>query len=163
MNKKLSLTLAALLILTIVAANYVTTELGMIGGVAAGTLFAGLAFLVRDFLQEVVGYRLVLVVIAVGAAVSFLVSSPDIATASATAFALSESVDLAVYTALRERGRIRAIVASNAVGAVVDSIVFLSISGFGLAFLPGQVAGKLAVTVPVVAFLYVRHRRLAAA
>ena len=68
----------------ILAANVVTTELGMIpvgfGLVAtAGTYFAGLTFILRDALQDVAGKRWTLAVIALGAALSFLVSDPFIA------------------------------------------------------------------------------------
>jgi len=144
---------------TILAANYVTTEYGMIpvgfGLVAtAGTYFAGLAFVLRDAVQDVAGRRAVVVLILAGAALSYAVSAPFIATASAVAFLLSEAADFAIYSPLRKRGYIRAAVASNIVGSIVDTIVFLTIAGFPLrqAF-AGQVVGKTLVTVVVVALV----------
>lgn len=152
----------------ILAANVVTTHLGMIpvgfGLVAtAGTYFAGLTFILRDALQDVAGKRWTLAVIAAGALLSFLVSDPFIALASAVAFGLSELADLAVYTPLRKRGYIRAAVASNIVGAFVDTVVFLTIAGFPILLaLPGQMVGKLLVTLlAVIAVAIVRAQRKA--
>jgi uncharacterized PurR-regulated membrane protein YhhQ (DUF165 family) len=140
----------------ILAANYVTTAHGMVpvgfGLVAtAGTYFAGLTFILRDSLQDVAGKRWTLAAIAAGAALSFLVADPFIALASAAAFGLAELADLAVYTPLRKRGYIRAAIASNIVGAIVDTIAFLWIAGFPImAALPGQMVGKLLITAMVV-------------
>lgn len=145
---------------TILAANYATTRYGMVpvgfGLMAtAGTYFAGLAFILRDLMQDRAGRKAVIAVIMVGAILSYAISAPFIATASAVAFLLSEAADFAIYTPLRgqgKRGYIRAAVASNTVGAVVDTTLFLSIAGFPLrdAFW-GQVVGKIAVTLVVVA------------
>ena len=158
--------LTAAFLACIIAANYVTTELGMIpvgfGLVAtAGTYFAGLTFILRDALQDVAGKRWTLAVIALGAALSFLVSDPFIALASAVAFGLAELADLAVYTPLRKRGYIRAAIASNIVGSLIDTVVFLAIAGFPImAALPGQMVGKLAVTaLAVIAVAIIRANR----
>lgn len=155
----------------IVAANVVTTHLGMVpvgfGLVAtAGTYFAGLTFILRDALQDVAGKRWTLAVIAAGALLSFFVSDPFIALASAVAFGLSELADLAVYTPLRKRGYIRAAIASNAVGAFVDTVAFLAIAGFPVMLaLPGQMIGKLLVTllaVVAVAIMGAQRKAVAA-
>jgi uncharacterized PurR-regulated membrane protein YhhQ (DUF165 family) len=143
----------------IIAANYVTTRYGMVpvgfGFVAtAGTYLAGLTFVLRDSLQDVAGKAWTFTAILAGAALSFLVSDPFIALASAAAFAVSELTDLVVYTPLRKRGYIRAAIASNTVGALVDTIVFLAIAGFPImAALPGQMAGKLIITTAAVALV----------
>lgn len=147
---------AAGFIACILAANYVTTRYGMVpvgfGLVAtAGTYFAGLSFVLRDAVQDAGGKRWVAAVIAIGAVLSFLVSAPFIALASAAAFGLSELSDFAIYTPLRKRGYIRAAVASNVIGAVVDTVAFLAIAGFPVwAGLPGQLAGKFTITLVVV-------------
>jgi uncharacterized PurR-regulated membrane protein YhhQ (DUF165 family) len=95
-------------------------------------------------------------VIAAGAAVSYLVADPLIATASAAAFLLSEAVDLAVYTPLRKRSRAgdrrwaSAVIASNLAGAAVDTVVFLALAFGWAAVLPafaGQMVGKAWATV----------------
>jgi uncharacterized PurR-regulated membrane protein YhhQ (DUF165 family) len=147
--------IAAAFLACILAANYVTTRYGMIPvgfglTATAGTFFAGLTFVLRDSLQDTAGKGWAVAVIAAGALLSLLVSAPMIALASAAAFAVSELADFAVYTPLRRRGYIRAAVASNAVGAFADTIVFLTIAGFGLAALPGQMVGKLLVTAAAV-------------
>lgn len=182
---------------TILAANYVTTELGMVPvgfglTATAGTWLAGLSFVLRDSLQDAIrqalsrrttrtvyvpvipghpsgGYKSaqqpvvirphdldvalrVLAVIAVGAALSFLIADPFIALASASAFLLAELADLLVYTPLRRRGYIRAAVASNVVGTIVDTFVFLWVAGFPIANAwQGQFVGKLTVTAAAVA------------
>lgn len=166
--KTRTLALAAAFIGCILAANYVTTRYGMVpvgfGLVAtAGTYFAGLSFVIRDSLQDAAGKGWTLAVIAVGAALSFLIADPFIALASAVAFGISECVDLAIYTPLRKRGYIRAAIASNVAGSLVDTIAFLLIAGFPLmAALPGQMVGKVAVTLATVVIVaLVRTRRAA--
>lgn len=139
----------------ILAANYVTSAYGMIQvapGVvaAAGTWFAGGTFVLRDYLHDRLGYRWVLVLIVAGAALSLALSAPAIAVASGVAFVLSETADLIVYAPLRRRGYVRAAIASNFVGSLVDTVVFLTIAGFPvLASLPGQMIGKLTITLLV--------------
>jgi len=157
---------AAGFIATILAANFVTTQYGMVpvgfGLVAtAGTYFAGLAFILRDLVQDQAGRLWVSALIVVGAALSFAVSAPAIALASGVAFLLSEAADFAVYTPLRKRGYIKAAVASNIVGAVVDTVLFLTIAGFPLSqAFAGQIVGKTAVTLAVVAAVaVVRYAR----
>jgi uncharacterized PurR-regulated membrane protein YhhQ (DUF165 family) len=94
---------------------------------------------------------------------SFAISAPVIALASGVAFLLSEGADFAIYTPLRKRGYIRAAVASNLIGTVVDTVIFLTIAGFPLwQSFPGQVVGKLLVTgVAVVLVVSVRLVRRA--
>lgn len=153
---RLTALLATAFLGCILAANYVTTELGMIpvgfGLVAtAGTYFAGLTFVLRDSLQDLAGKWAVMVLIAAGAGLSYLVSDPFIALASGVAFLASEAADLLVYTPLRRRGYIRAAVASNVVGAFVDTVLFLWIAGFPIAdAIAGQMVGKLGITLVVV-------------
>jgi uncharacterized PurR-regulated membrane protein YhhQ (DUF165 family) len=60
---------------------------------------------------------------------------------------LAEGLDLFVYTPLQRRNLVVAVVASNTVGVIVDSIVFLSLAFGSLALLKGQVIGKLWMTV----------------
>lgn len=155
MNKYLY---AGVFLACILAANYVTTEYGMVWvfglTATAGTYLAGTTFVIRDSLQDAAGKWAVLGLIVAGAVLSFAISAPFIALASGIAFLASETADLAVYTPLRDRGYLRAAVASNIVGAVVDTVLFLWIAGFPVwASLPGQIVGKLAVTLGVVALV----------
>lgn len=128
----------------------------------SGVLFVGAALLLRDVVQWALGRWVVLAAIAVGAALSWLVATPEIAVASGLAFALSEVADMAVYTPLARRRLTLAVVASNVVGAVVDSAVFLWVAFASLEFIEGQVAGKLLVTAATLPVLYLVRRRLRA-
>lgn len=148
--------LAAGFVGCILAANYVTTRYGMVpvgfGLVAtAGTYFAGASFVLRDSVQDASGRRWVVALIVAGAVLSFLIAAPFIALASAVAFLLSESADFAIYQPLRRRGYIRAAIASNITGTLVDTLAFLWIAGFPIqqAF-AGQLVGKLTITAVVV-------------
>jgi uncharacterized PurR-regulated membrane protein YhhQ (DUF165 family) len=77
--------------------------------------------------------------------------------ASGVAFLVSESADLAVYTPL-ERRWVLGVLASNVVGAIVDSVIFLWLAFSSLALLKGQVVGKLWMTAAAVALLVVARR-----
>lgn len=141
---------------TLVLANWLTSSLGFVpvgfGFTAtAGTFAAGFALALRDLTQDTLGRRGVLAVIVAGAALSFVIADPFVAVASAVAFLLSELADFAVYSPLRRRSRLgdrrwaSAVLASNAVGAVVDTVVFLGIAFGAAAILPamaGQLVGK---------------------
>jgi queuosine precursor transporter len=137
-------------------ANWLTSTYGFVpvgfGLVAtAGTYAAGLALVARDAVQETGGKKLVALAILLGALLSLWVAAPAIAVASGVAFAVSEVADSAVYTPLRQRRWRSAVIASSAVGAVVDTILFLWIA-FGWGALTGQaLAGQLLVKVVWVA------------
>jgi uncharacterized PurR-regulated membrane protein YhhQ (DUF165 family) len=143
--------------LTVVAANAAISLVGLVpvgfGLTApAGVYFAGLAFTLRDAVQETLGRRWVVAAIVVGALLSALLSA-QLALASAVAFLLSELADFAVYTPLRERTWLGAVAASNTVGALVDSALFLWLAFGSLAFLAGQMVGKLWMTLLAVALV----------
>jgi uncharacterized PurR-regulated membrane protein YhhQ (DUF165 family) len=143
---------------TIVAANWAIQRYGLVpvglGLLApAGVYFAGLGFTLRDLGQDLAGRWAVAAAIVVGAAASWLVATPQLALASAAAFGLSEMADFAVYTPLRKRGWLTAVVASNIVGLVVDSLLFLRLAFGSLDFLAGQVVGKAWMTTLAVALL----------
>lgn len=146
MRRTIGFTCAVLLMVTVVAANWAIETFGFVpvgfGLVApAGVYFAGLAFGLRDVVDDILGRRAVLVCILTGGALSYLVS-PVFAVASAAAFILSELADLAVYTPLRERHWPTAALGSNLVGAIVDSALFLWLAFRSLDHLAGQVVGK---------------------
>jgi len=152
------LVLAAAYLGTVVAANWAISRYGLVpvgfGLLApAGVYFAGLAFTLRDLLHEAAGRWAVLAAITAGAALSALVASPRLALASAAAFGLSELADWGVYEPLRRRRWLMAVMASNAAGLAVDSVLFLWLAFGSLAFLPGQLVGKVWMTVLAVAVL----------
>lgn len=149
----------------IYAANYVTNEFGSVAlafgmHATAGTIFAGAALMLRSVIQDRYGRLRVFLAIFSGAALSFL-TSPALAMASAAAFWLSELADMGVYTPLRRHGWVRAVLPASFVGAVLDTVVFLTLAGFPLvANMPGQMVGKYAATLlPVTVVAAVRAYR----
>ena len=150
-------------IATIVAANWAIVTFGLVPvgfGLAApaGTYFAGLAFTLRDLLQDRGGRLATVFAIFMGAACSAFVS-PTFALASGLAFLFSETADMLVYTPLRRRNWLGAVAASNAVGLAVDSALFLWLAFGSLDFLAGQIVGKLWMTALAVVLLWMWRRR----
>lgn len=113
----------------------------------AGVYLAGASFVLRDLVRESFGNKTALAVVILGSFVSYVISDPMIAVASAAAFLTSELFDAAVYEPIRSRTPIRAAFVSNTVGAVVDSCIFLGLAFGSLELVPGQVVGKLWATV----------------
>ena len=113
----------------------------------SGVLMVGAALVLRDQVQEHLGTRWSLGGILFGAILSYLLADPFIALASIVAFGISELVDFAAYTYLRKRGRALAVAVSGLVGAVMDSIAFLYIAFGSLAYVEGQIFGKLVISL----------------
>lgn len=146
---------------TILAANWLTTVAGFVPvglgfQATAGTFAAGFSLAFRDVLHDLLGRKVTTALIFAGAGLSFAISDPLIALASAAAFLVSELADLAVYSPLRRRSTFgdqrwaTAVVASNVVGAVMDTAVFLGIAFGAAAILPalaGQLVGKAWATL----------------
>lgn len=151
-------------IATIFGANWAISTFGFIpvgfGLMApAGVLFAGAALAFRDLVQDSLGKGWTIAAIVIGAALSYFVS-PAFALASGAAFLLSEAADLWVYTPLRKRNWYGAVAASNAVGLVVDSALFLLIAFGSLEFIAGQIVGKTEVTLAFLALAYLWRNRV---
>lgn len=155
---------AAVFIGCIVLANWLVTHYGIVsvgfGLYAPAAVYAaGLAFTARDFTQMLLGKTATIYCIVIGCAVSYYIS-PTFAEASAVAFGVSELLDMSVFTAINDRRRrtgewfIGAVVASNVVGVVVDSVIFLWLAFHSLEFLKGQIVGKLTMTLAAVAAMY---------
>lgn len=144
-------------IATIFAANWAVDKFGIVSvgfgyKAPAAVYFVGLAFTLRDLTQDALGTRMTAGAILVGAGLSALVS-PSLALASGLAFGFSEGADLLVYTPLRERRWLTAVLASNAVGLCIDSLIFLWLAFHSLAFLPGQLIGKSTMTLLAILIL----------
>ena len=162
----------ALFVTTVVAANALTAAYGLIpvgwGMTAtAGTATAGLSLLTRDWVHHTAGRTIAMICIGVGAVASATLAGPRLAIASAAAFAVSELADLLVYQRLRDHGWIAAALASNAVGAPVDTVLFLALAGLPIwTAVPGQLwvktlatlATLVAVTVVAASRALLRHR-----
>lgn len=132
----------------------------------AGVYFAGLTFGIRDALHEAGGRRWVVAAIVAGSGLSWWLSDAvsipggvtSIAVASGAAFLLSELADLAVYSPLRSRNWPLGVALSNAVGAVVDSALFLWLAFGSLDHMAGQIVGKVYMVLPAFALVaYVRR------
>jgi len=123
----------------------------------SGVLAIGLGFTLRDLVQRRLGVAYTAVGIVAGAAIS-AVLSPSLALASGTAFLFSEFLDLFVYTPLQKRNLFAAVIGSNIVGIVADSTIFLSLAFGSLAFIGGQIIGKLWMTVVALPIIYAIRR-----
>lgn len=162
MNKK-TIALSVGYLASIVAGVWAVSAIGIVsvgfGLMApAAVYFVGVTLVFRDLIQEAGGKRLSIALIVVGAALS-AIFSPAVAVASGAAFLVSELLDLFIYTKIRKRlGMLVGVVCSNAVSALVDSYIFLSIAFASLAFFPGQVVGKLVATVIAVALIPVARK-----
>jgi uncharacterized PurR-regulated membrane protein YhhQ (DUF165 family) len=129
----------------------------------SGVLIVGIALVLRDLVQRRLGKAWTLLAIVLGALLSAVLAPPPLVVASGVAFALSELADFAVYTPLQRRGLVLAVLASSLVGLVVDSLLFLQLAFGSLAFLQGQVLGKMwmvFLSLPLVSWLRRRDERL---
>ena len=127
----------------------------------------GLILVVRDLAQREIGHTIFLP-LTIGLAVSFLMAPPEIALASAAAFAVSETIDWAIFT-FTHRPLSKRILWSCGASAPVDSTVFLigasmAIPGlFSWVTLLGSVLSKLAGAYVVYLHLKRRERHHATA
>lgn len=128
----------------------------------SGVLMIGAALVLRDAVHRLLGWQWALGAILVGAFIAWTFSPPALVIASVAAFLLSELADFAVYAPLARRRLVLAVLASGAVGAAIDSAVFLWLAFGSLEFIAGQVVGKIMVTAAAAAAL-AAARRLAEA
>lgn len=124
----------------------------------SGVLMIGLALVLRDWLHELAGWKWALAAVICGGLLSLIVSPPQIAVASAVAFTLAELADLGVYARLRERGKPLAVMASQVVGAALDSALFVWIAFGSLEFSAGTTLAKIYAGAVVAGLLFVRAR-----
>lgn len=165
--RRVGLASLVLYIFAIWFANFLIVRYGLVpvgfGLLApAGVYVVGLSFTLRDVVQDQLGKSRVVAAILVGAAVSALVS-PALALASGVAFLLSEFADFAVYTPLRDRGRpYVALLVSNSLGLVLDSLIFLQLAFGSTDYAPGQILGKAWMTLAALPLIYLYRSRTAA-
>lgn len=164
-GSKLAISLVGF-IAVIIAANFLTARFGLVGigfglMVTAGTFAAGAALLLRDAVQNFGNKWWVLGAILIGALLSGITASPQIALASGIAFLVSELVDWAVFTPLRSKSLAAAVLVSSVVSAPVDTVVFLWLAGFELSWqaVLGQFIVKTAMAGLAAVVIEVRTRR----
>lgn len=109
----------------------------------SGVLIIGLALVLRDAVQLVAGWKWGLASIVVGTFFSYIFANPFLVTASVVSFALSELIDFFVYTPLAKKRLFLALIASGAIGAIVDSATFLFLAFGSIDYIGGQIIGKL--------------------
>lgn len=125
----------------------------------SGVAIIGLALVLRDVIQRQYGLAWAVAAVAAGTAASAIIAPPAIVLAAAASYAVCELADTAVYTPLRQRGLVLAVLASGVVGLVVDSVLFLWLAFGSLDYLPGQIVGKVWGTVIGLAVLRALDRR----
>lgn len=167
---------AVLFVFTVYAANWLVNHYGPIRvwptdlAAPAGVYVVGVAFLLRDTVQRLMGQWLALAAIAAGTALSVLVN-PHLALASGCAFAVSEIIGLAIFRGLGgnvggPRRLWIAVVVASLAAAALDSYVFLALAPQlvpGLdnvhAFFEGQFVAKVSVTILALPFVLFARRR----
>lgn len=108
----------------------------------SGVLVVGLSLALRDYIHESFGIRPTILMILLGALLSFILANPYIAVASAVSYLVSELMDAGVYSWLREKSKPLGILMSGAVGSVVDGVLFVLIAFGSLEFSLGNILGK---------------------
>jgi uncharacterized PurR-regulated membrane protein YhhQ (DUF165 family) len=174
--KRIGIVSAVLFIGTVWFSNWLLTRYGVVsigfGLVAPAGVFAvGLAFTLRDIVHRTLGRAAVVGCILAGCLLAYFIEANatipggvvSIAVASAIAFICSELADLAVYTPIEESSFVGAVAASNVVGAVADSALFLwlAFGGIGAELFKGQVVGKLLMTAAALPVVFLARKRLA--
>lgn len=127
----------------------------------SGVLAVGAALYLRDEVQEQFGVRIATAAIGLGMVLTWLISAPELAFASAMAYVFSEALDFAVYTPLKSRNlHALAVLASGIVGSVIDSVLFLYLAFGSLQYVAGQIVGKVEVTVLLSAIAWIKNNDL---
>jgi uncharacterized PurR-regulated membrane protein YhhQ (DUF165 family) len=108
----------------------------------SGVLMVGAALVLRDIVHERLGAWWAAGAIAVGVVLSFFLASPMLA-------------DLLVYAPLRKRNLGAAVLLSGIAGAVIDSAVFLWLAFGSLAFIEGQIVGKVWMSLLALVVLWI--------
>ncbi len=98
-----------------------------------GTLYlanviVGFVFVLRDYAQREIGHKVLLATLLAGIPV-YLLAGPGLAIASLTAFALSETVDWAVYS-FTKRPLQNRIILSALLSVPVDTLAFQHLAGY---------------------------------
>lgn len=121
-------------------------------------LIVGFVFVVRDFAQRRIGHNVLWAMLA-GCVISWFMASPQLALASAAAFALGELADWAMYTFTR-RPFSQRILLSSVLGAPLDSLVFLSFIGIASPISVGVMTASKLLGAFIVFLLVQRRERL---
>lgn len=160
----------------IAGSNYLITHVGIpVPGISthltpvgfglyapSGVWAAAVSFPARDFVQRIGGRSWGAAAILLGSALSFLVSVPQVAFASAVTYLGSETTDMLIYSPLQRRFFTAAVLVSGMIAAVVDSILFLHLAGLpsGSAAVSGLILGKVWVVLAAAPVTYMMRKRV---
>jgi len=124
--------------------------------------WVGLVFVLRDMVQVRFGHWS-LAAMAVGTALSYLLADPFVAMASVAAFAVSETIDWAVFTVTKRPLRDR-IWISTALSVPLDTAIFFGMIGvWAPSVWTASIASKLAGVSVVWLLMRARETRAMAA
>ena len=98
------------------------------GDLYLATLVVGAVFVLRDYAQREVGHKVLLATLAAGA-ITWFMTTPGLAIASITAFAISEMADWAVFSFTGKPLQKRILI-SSLISVPLDSLAFLYLSGY---------------------------------
>lgn len=117
-------------VLSVVVLNFIFAVIPMVtlpdGNLwSVGSLLAGFVFIARDYAQRDAG-NMVVPAMLMATVISYFMASPFIAIASASAFAVSESIDWCIYTKTKKPFKDRVII-SSIFACPTDTIVFLAL------------------------------------
>jgi len=98
------------------------------GELYLATLIVGAVFVLRDYAQREIGHYVLLATLAAGV-ITWFMTTPALAVASITAFAISEMADWAVFS-FTGRPLQKRILISSMISVPLDSLAFLYLSGF---------------------------------
>ena len=119
-------------ILSIVLVNWLFVVVAPLatpfGDLYLATLVVGAVFVLRDYAQREVGHKILLATLAAGV-ITWFMTTPALAVASITAFAISEMADWAVFSFTR-RPLQKRILISSLISVPLDSLAFLYLSGY---------------------------------
>jgi uncharacterized PurR-regulated membrane protein YhhQ (DUF165 family) len=146
---------------TEVAPGLHTLPVGFGQEAPSGFVLVGVSLTLRDLVHRLLGPAWTVAGIAVGATLAAAVNT-DLAVASGVTFLVAELMDLGVYAPLQRRQLTAAVVASNVVGALADSVLFLWLA-FDLdavrEFAVWQALGKLEWGLLFVPLVWLARRR----
>lgn len=149
----LALYIGSVVLVNILFSYVPMIEIPAIGLLSPVAILVGFIFILRDYAQRTAGH-FVLVAMALGTLISFLMADPFVAIASAIAFAASEIADYLVYTITKRPFRER-MALSSAISAPIDTFVFLYLIG---AFTWGTVALMILAKLVAVAIIWHLHK-----
>ncbi len=171
--KRIGIVAALLFVGTVWFSNWLLARYGVVSVgfglyAPAGVFAVGLAFTLRDIVHRTLGRTAVFACIIAGCLLAYFIEANvtipgghlAIAAASAIAFLFSETADLAVFEPLAKKSFVGAVAASNVVGAVVDSALFLWLAFGSLSLIEGQVFGKVLMTVVALPVVFLIRGRL---